>query len=67
MDTQQTRDIDPMLLGCWADVEDGGPTSKQQVGQCLVFAGQVLVYITGKGKHVAVFRIQTQVNIHDPS
>ena len=27
--SQQTRDTDPMLFWCWADVEDGGPTSKQ--------------------------------------
>ena len=27
--TQQTRGIYPMLLQCWATVEDGGPTLKQ--------------------------------------
>ena len=27
--TQQTRGIHPMLLQCWASVEDGGPTLKQ--------------------------------------
>ena len=27
--SQQTRGIHPMLLQCWASVEDGGPTLKQ--------------------------------------
>ena len=27
--SQQTRDVDPMLFLCWADVGDGGPTLKQ--------------------------------------
>ena len=27
--TKQTRDVDPMLFCCWADVENGGTTLKQ--------------------------------------
>ena len=29
MPSQQTRDVDPMLIQCWANVEDGGPTLNQ--------------------------------------
>ena len=28
--TQQTRDIEPLLIQCWASVVDGGPTLNQQ-------------------------------------
>ena len=27
---QQTRDIEPLLVQCWASVVDGGPTLNQQ-------------------------------------
>ena len=27
---QKTQDIEPMVFSCWADVEDGGLTLKQQ-------------------------------------
>ena len=27
--SQQTRDVDPMLVWCWSGVEDGGPTLNQ--------------------------------------
>ena len=26
---EQTREVDPMLAHCWADVVDGGPTENQ--------------------------------------
>ena len=32
--SQQTRDIHPLLLQCWASVYDAGPTLNQQWGQC---------------------------------
>ena len=33
--SQQTRYIAPLLVECWVNVEDGGPT----LGQCIVFVG----------------------------
>ena len=35
---QQTRDIEPLLVQCWASVVDGGPTLNQQWlnGACLL-------------------------------
>ena len=41
---QQTRDVEPMLFWYWADVEDGGPTSKQHWFNvlCLLAAGLIL-------------------------
>ena len=39
--TQQTRDSEPMLVQCWADVVDGGPTLSQHwfTGSCLLGKG----------------------------
>ena len=36
---QQTRDIEPMLVQCWADVADDGPNLNPSLIQRLVFAG----------------------------
>ena len=39
---QQTRDVDSMMVYCWASVADGQPTSKQHRVNVCVFCGNVI-------------------------
>ena len=35
--SQQTRDVQPMLVRCWASVADGGPNTVSTLCGCFVF------------------------------
>ena len=56
---QRTRGIHPMLFHCWASVEDGGPTLKQQGVNALCLLGWT--WGGGGGDTVDAFFVPTFV------
>ena len=56
--SQQARDIDSMLVYCWTDAVDGGPTVNQHC-QRLVFAGLLVLWSSER-----VYNKRSKVTVH---